>query len=39
MQHAVYTAQCEVRSALEFHFEHSQYPAGGDVMAANIPKE
>lgn len=38
MQHAVYTAQYEVRSAQEFHFEHS-HPAGGDVMAANIPKE
>lgn len=37
MQNAVYSAQ--VRSAVEFHFEHSQYPAGGDVMAANIPKE
>jgi len=31
---------CILQSTLEFHFEHYQSPAaGGDVMAANIPKE
>lgn len=28
-----------LQSTPEFHFEHCQSPAGGDVMAANIPKE
>jgi len=31
---------CILQSTLELHFEHYQSSAaGGDVMAANIPKE